>query len=463
MTLRVLHTVHDYLPAHQAGSELYVAALSRALEQAGHHAVVFAAVFSPEDEHGSLRWRSHAGIPVIEVVNNWEGASFGSTYDAEALRTAFGHVLDAVGPDVVHVHNLLNLALSLPRMARARGTAVVATLHDYTLACPSGGQRVHRAEAHLCRTIDPERCARCFPSSPFHAQWQFGQVARSVPAGPIARAARVMARRLPRAAAAGRAALAASTGLSVSAADIATRLDAARRAFAEFQVAVAPSQSLADEYRRLGFPPDRIETSDYGFAALGAAPRTPSLDGRLRIGFAGTLVWHKGADILIDAVRHLPADRIEVRIFGDESVFPDYTRDLRGRARGLPVTFRGRYAHHDIAAVLSEIDVLVVPSRWLENSPLVIHEAFMAKIPVVASAIGGMPDLLGHGQHGLLFTPDDPASLAAVLRTLLDQPDRVLELAERPPRVKPIDDDAAEWIARYGAAIREAASGVMAS
>ena len=130
MPLRVLHTVHDYLPVHQAGSELYVASLSRALQQAGHHVVVFAAVFSPEDRHGALKWRSHAGIPVIEVVNNWEGASFGSTYDAGGLHTAFSHVLDATRPDVVHVHNLLNLSLSLPKMARARGTAVVATLHD---------------------------------------------------------------------------------------------------------------------------------------------------------------------------------------------------------------------------------------------------------------------------------------------------------------------------------------------
>jgi glycosyltransferase involved in cell wall biosynthesis len=463
MPLRILHTVHDYLPVHQAGSELYVGALCAALTAAGHHPAVFAAEFSPRDPHGSLRWRTHAGVPVIEVVNNWQGSTFATTYDADAIQTAFTHALDAVRPDVVHVHNLLNLSLSLPRLARARGIAVVATLHDHTLACPSGGQRVHKADAHVCRTIDPERCARCFAETPFYRQWQFGQVARHVPAGLAGRTASAVARRLPWAARAGKAALAASPGPAVTAGDIVIRLETAKRTFSEFQAAVAPSQSLADEYRRLGFPADRLETSDYGFAPLEVRPRTPNPRGRLRLGFTGTLVWHKGVDLLIDAARRLPADHIEVHIFGDETVFPDYTRDLRQRADGLPVSFRGAYAHHDIPKVLSEIDVLVVPSRWLENSPLVIHEAFMTRVPVVAAAIGGMPDLLDHGRHGVLFEPDSADALAHALRTLLDNPARLAELTAQAPPVKTIGEDAVEWMARYRAAVREATGMVAVS
>ena len=61
------------------------------------------------------------------------------------------------------------------------------------------------------------------------------------------------------------------------------------------------------------------------------------------------------------------------------------------------------------------MDVLVVASRWLENSPLVIHEAFMAGVPVIGTAIGGIVDLLDHGRHGILVPPDDPDALAAAL------------------------------------------------
>jgi glycosyltransferase involved in cell wall biosynthesis len=453
MPLRVLHVVHDYLPRHQAGSELYVAALCAGQRALGQHPAVFAAVFAPGQTQGALQWRTHAGVPVVEVVNNWEAASFPETYDARGLQGAFTHVLDAVEPHAVHVHNLLNLPFALPALARARGIPVVATLHDYTLVCASGGQRIHRRESHICRTIDPSRCARCFAESPFHAQWQFGLTAGALPAAGSRRLAARLAR-VPILAQAGRALARGIRETPVTPKDIIKRLDAARDAFRYFQRVVAPSQSLADEYRSLGFPADGIEVSDYGFAPLGEI-RRPASAPPPRIGFVGTLVWHKGADVLVDAARLAPG-AFTVRLHGDEHVFPEYTRQLRARAAGLPVEFRGRFNHADVAAVLAELDVLVVPSRWLENSPLVIHEAFMARVPVVASAIGGIPDLLGGGTYGVLVPPDDPAALAAALADLLGSPGRLRDLAVRAPAVKTIAEDATAWTARYEAVMREA-------
>lgn len=462
MPLRVVHVAHDYLPRHQAGSELYVAALCAAQRALGQKPTVFAATYAPGHRQGALRWRVHGGVPVIEVVNNWEARDFPETYDAGWLQRAFAHVLEAAEPHVVHVHNLLNLAFGLPALARGRGIPVVATLHDYTLACPSGGQRIHRRESHICHRIDPSRCARCFAESPFHAQWQFGRTTRALPGG---RARRVAARaaRIPFLARVGRRVTPGSATPAAAAVDMERRLDVARAVFAHFQRVVAPSRSLAEEYRSLGFPTERIEVSDYGFAPLDCVARPASAGGRLRIGFMGTLVWHKGADVLVAAARQLPHDRVVVRLHGDEHVFPEYTRQIRARAGDLPVEFRGRFDHADVAAVLSELDVLVVPSRWLENSPLVIHEAFMARVPVVASAIGGIPDLLGAGAHGVLVPPDDPAALAGALRQLIESPRRLQELADRSPAVKTIADDAAEWVARYESAIGEAALATHAS
>ena len=90
---------------------------------------------------------------------------FDETYRPPRHRHVLEHVLRAVQPDVLHVHNLLNLSFDLPAMAHASGAMVVATLHDYTLVCASGGQRIHQAEQHVCDVIDTERCARCFRQS----------------------------------------------------------------------------------------------------------------------------------------------------------------------------------------------------------------------------------------------------------------------------------------------------------
>ena len=94
----------------------------------------------------------------------------------------------------------------------------------------------------------------------------------------------------------------------------------------------------------------------------------------IALGFLGTIVWHKGVHVLIDAIRAMPPGSCEALIFGNTQTFPDYVAQLRATAAGLPVTFRGSFPNGDAAAAFGEIDVLAVPSLWPENSPLVIHE-----------------------------------------------------------------------------------------
>ena len=71
----------------------------------------------------------------------------------------------------------------------------------------------------------------------------------------------------------------------------------------------------------------------------------------------------------------------------------------------------GEFKHSRIAEIFSEIDVLVVPSVWYENSPLVIQEAFLAGTPVIASDIGGIPELVKDKENGLLFKANDDNDL----------------------------------------------------
>jgi glycosyltransferase involved in cell wall biosynthesis len=388
---------------------------------------------------------------VIEIVNNWECASFIETYRPSSLENQLSHILHATQPDVMHVHNLLNLSFDLPAMAKARSTRVVATLHDYTLVCASGGQRIHRSEEHVCRTIDPERCARCFGESAFREQASFARVAGGAPSA-VRKVAVAAARRYPTLARRTAAMMPAVRGPAVTAHDIVERMRAGTAVLSEMDLVVAPSQSLASEFVRFGLAPEKLDVSDNGFAPMAVSQRR-GRDGRIRIGYVGTLVWHKGVHVLIDAVRALPPAEFELKIFGDPSVFPQYASDLRASAAGLPVDFMGPFENDRRAEVYEQIDVLVVPSLWLENSPLVIHEAFMAGVPVVGSRIGGTADLVTDGLNGLLYDPTSPAQLTAALASVIAQPDRLEMFRAQLPRVKSIDDDAAEWETRYQAVI----------
>lgn len=451
--LRLLHAIHDFLPKHRAGSEIYAFELCRALS-ASHEVFVVTAEYDPEARHGTVRWRAFEGLPVVEIVNNWETGRFADTYASPQITAQLAHVLAATRPDVLHVHNLLNLSFDLPRLARSQGVATAATLHDYTLVCASGGQRVHAAESHICHTIDPERCSRCFAATPFRAQMAAAALA-AAPGGTWLRRAASTARRvLP--VATDRAARRLPLAPPASAADMSARLAHARQVFDEIDLLVAPSASIGAEFVRLGVDPRRIEVSDYGFRHQAPLTRV-ARDGALRIGFIGSMVWHKGAHVLLDAARLLRGS-FEVVVAGDPEVGPEYHARLQRAATGLPVRFTGLFERDHLPRAYAALDVLVVPSLWPENSPLVIHEAFMHGVAVVGARQGGIPGLVIDGVNGFTYDPSSAPALAAVLQRFVDDPALAARLAARAPAIKSIEEDAGEWEARYAALLSAAAA-----
>jgi len=443
--MRILHAIHDFLPRHRAGSEIYACELAR--EQSRRHDVwVVAAEYDPSTAHGTLRWRMHEGLTVVELVNNWEFRGFSETYSSPRLNAQLQHVLDATAPDVLHIHNLLNLSLDLPSLAQARGIRTVATLHDYTLVCVSGGQRVHAAESHVCNSIDADRCSRCFGQSAFGRQLAGGRLLRARSGSAIGRAATKLRAVSPRVAET----VANRLPPRVAApTDIRRRLAYVQHVFDAIDRFVAPSTSMADEFVRLGVPADRIAVSDYGFVPAERGRRSSRAAGvPLRIGFIGTLVWHKGAHVLLEAARRLTGN-FHLHLYGDLNMFPSYVQSLRDSARLLPVTFHGGFDRSSATAVYADLDVLVVPSLWPENSPLVIHEAYMHGVPVIGAHTGGIPELIADGASGLLYEPFSVDGLGAALQRVVDNPALLQRFASAAPAVKSIAEDACEWDARY--------------
>lgn len=450
--LRLLHAIHDFLPRHRAGSEIYAHDLCQELNSR-HHVTVLAAEYDLARSNGHVRWRVQDGLPVVELVNNWVAGSFEETYRSPVITAQLERLLDVVQPDVLHLHSLLNLSFDLPALAQARGIPTVATLHDYTLVCPSGGQRVHRADDHLCDIIEPARCARCFPESPFYPQIGVSNLSNMAGLGGAAkRAASVALRRAPGIARVLAQSAAQSAGVEIGPADIESRLDLARRAFDAIDLVVAPSRSIANGFEQLGMAGPKVRILDHGFVPLRRRGSRPS-NGPLRIGYVGTLVWHKGVHVLIDAVRALAAQEYEVQIFGDLAVSPPYSAELRTRAAGLPVRFMGEVDRDAIADAYAGLDVLVVSSLWPENSPLVIREAFMIGVPVVAARIGGMVDLVDEGRNGFLYDPRSSHDLSRVLRMLIDDRERLHALARSMPPVKSMEAHAREWEELYGSLV----------
>lgn len=171
---------------------------------------------------------------------------------------------------------------------------------------------------------------------------------------------------------------------------------------------------------------DRLRVVPNGVDTTRFAPRAdPARGERLRVLFVGRMIPDKGADVLVSAVERLGRDDVELTLVGsqnfDAGARPSpYERDLRARAaalgdrvRLLPFTPRA-----EVADLYRQADVVVVPSRWAEPFALTVMEGMASGVPVVASAAGGIPEVLGDA--GVAVRPDDPDDLAAALAALAD-------------------------------------------
>lgn len=136
--------------------------------------------------------------------------------------------------------------------------------------------------------------------------------------------------------------------------------------------------------------------------------------------FVGRLDPQKGVDLLLDALRHLPGTTL--RIVGEGPQGEELRRAAADPALAGRITFAGALDPQGVRAQMAAAGALVLPSRR-ENYPLVLLEAMAAGVPVVATAVGGVAELLDDGAAGWLVPPGDPAALADVLRRMASDPD----------------------------------------
>jgi len=136
--------------------------------------------------------------------------------------------------------------------------------------------------------------------------------------------------------------------------------------------------------------------------------------------FVGRLSKEKGIDVLIKAIEIAKKDcpKILVKIIGDG---PE-RRNLENLTKKLNlqdnIKFLGRIPNEKLSQYYQESLALIMPSIWMENCPIVALEAMMNKTPIIASNIGGLPDLVGHNKNGYLFKMGDYKELASYIKKL---------------------------------------------
>jgi glycosyltransferase involved in cell wall biosynthesis len=444
--LRILEVAHGFPPFDTAGAEVFAHGLSRALRARGHDVRVFHRVSDPARPEYAVEHAQVDGLPVVRINNTFrDSRRFEDIYRNDRIDAAFGQYLDRFRPSVVHFHHVTCLSTNLIAVARSRGIPAIYTLHDYWLICQRG--QFLKTDLSICGGQDDGACVKCL-AWPLHLSRAAARIAPHLTTTGLTmssrsgatlkrwtkRAYRFYAAAVPPARAAARA-------------KVGARMDHVRAMCAQVDVFIAPSQFLRRKFVDFGIPEERILHSPYGFdTSYYTAPRAPG-EGALRVGYLGTWIPPKGVHVLIEAFNGIADERASLHIHGHAvpyEGYPDYEERLRALIRSPRIFLEGRYENRRVGEILSGLDVLVVPSVWFENSPLTVQEAFLAGVPVVASDLGGMAELVQHERNGLLFRAGDARDLRATLLRLLASPELRQRLRAAPGSVKSLAESARE-------------------
>jgi glycosyltransferase involved in cell wall biosynthesis len=456
--MRILQVIHQFPPYSSQGSEVYCDKLSRELGRTDE-VRVFHLSNVRHDWWQRLRREDLRGLATYHCIDGGEYARLADRPNA-FLRRSFETALRDFQPEIIHFHHFLSLGDDLVTLARVSRGAVVYTLHDYGLICPNA--LLLRDDGALCAKQHADFFQDCCPvlirtlrsgprpawigRLPSLARWQ--QYARQHPGswrGALLRGTIACVMRWlgdPRT----------------------TDVDRKRnfflahtqRIFRDVHLFLSPSDFLRRRYVSCGLPAAKVVLAPYGMRHFRVPPRAPR-QGPVRFGYIGALHPQKGLELLLEAFRGIGSEAT-LHVFGSvfgSPVSQNFVRRIRGRA-AANVVFEGAYDNDRVGEALARVDVIVVPSLWYENSPLAIHEAFIAGVPVITADVGGMAELVGDGSNGLRFRFGDAADLCDKLRQVAEVPEMLDRLRQGISRVPTIERDAAELRDRYRALLRSA-------
>jgi len=438
--LRVAHCVGFYFPQNVGGSEVYVHDLTAALSRDAVESTIVAAT-----NRGFERY-DWEGTPVLRYPSHWAEVRENSSGESK-----FQELIREANPDVFHLHSwTAGAGLRHLTQVAELGIPCVATMHVPSALCLRGSMLLN-GERPCDGRIDEKRCGQCWA------------MARGLP-GPLAFGLAHLPRLSLTQSRLAKVARRTATMLSVrslvrdQARDLKTMGALCERV-------IAPSQWVSAALEVNAFPAHKIVVSRQAVAqslveqGTRRRPRDPGAE--IRIGFVGRLEHYKGVHTLLKAMARIPNNvPIRLLVAGSGTDVP-YLRGLEAAAEGdKRIEFLGEISHDRLAGFLEQIDVLAVPSIYMETGPLVVLEAHAFGIPVMGANIGGIAERIRDGVDGWLLPLDDSAAWAAVMRDLAMNRDKLARFAANARPGRTMTDVADDMASLYREVLNDRAQGV---
>jgi glycosyltransferase involved in cell wall biosynthesis len=396
--MHVIKIIHGYPMLYNAGSEVYSQSVCTELSKQ-HKVSVFTREENLYAPDFSIRHENVNENLDLYIVNNPQGKD---GYRHKQMDDNFAELVKQLKPDIAYIGHLNHLSTGIVDELNKQKIPVVFMLHDYWLMCPRG-QFLTRSIGKennfaVCNGQNDRKCAcNCYEV------YLSGKEAER------------------------------EQDITAWSNWINRRMIETKAIIDKVDLFIAPSNYLRNRFiKDFGIPENKIIYLDYGFPTEYLTQTEKSKEkNNFTFGYIGTHIPAKGVNDLIQAFKQIKQPAM-LKIFGREN--GQSTNALKKMAESSinPIEFCGEYVNKNLAnVVFANVDCIVVPSIWAENSPLVIHEAQACKVPVITADFGGMNEYVHHKINGLLFEHHNIQSLNEQILWAIEHPEEMQKFGEK--------------------------------
>jgi glycosyltransferase involved in cell wall biosynthesis len=291
---------------------------------------------------------------------------------------AASRIFDIERPDVVHFGNFQFLTFGVVLAAKAHKIPVFLSVYDYWCFCPLTS--LFDSSGNTCRRYHGARCLPCLPKTLRPVQWML----------------------------------------------LVFRKRIFDRMLSWIDKFIVLSESSRDILSGYGLAQSKISVIRLPFEREDNRQDSAPVAGRYVL-FMGWLQRRKGLHILLDAMKGVWKKHPGVKLVAVSQKAKweeEYEKLIRAKLKDIPADkinmMTGQKQGSEISALIKHAEVVAVPEQWENMSPLIVIESMYFEKPVVASRLGGIPELIEHGKEGLLFSNGDSAGLAENVNSLLE-------------------------------------------
>jgi glycosyltransferase involved in cell wall biosynthesis len=370
--MNILYIIHQFYPNHYSGTERVVFETASYMQKLGHKVTIL--TYSHEDNYtyqntqDEIMYKEfmYQGLNVIAVKS--DSTAYNSSYFIDSSSPIYEFLIDKINPQVVHVAHLMYMYSFLKAVKRLNIPYIIS-LTDFWLIC-------HRAQmitsaGDLCSgPKEGKQCKKiCLGLEKEYYEKRF-ELAHEI--------------------------------LSESKANIVSS-QFLRNTMKHFML------DFHSKYVPYGLNFSYLETNNIVY----------DKNSKIHFLFSGTLSKHKGIDIVIEVFQSLKKDNFELNIYG-HGPLQDFVSDKAKHINSIH--YHGSYSKEDTKNLIKSNDVVLVPSAWYENNPIILQEMIAANIPPIVSNVGSLPEMVEDKKTGFVFEMSNTASLKRVVKDIIANP-----------------------------------------